>query len=270
MELDALAPDAVEAEPEEEEAVFDMGALAPDEPVMELDALAPDAVEAEPEEEEAVFDMGTLAPDEPVMELDALAPDAVEAEPEEEEAVFDMGTLAPDEPVMELDALAPDAVEADDISGANDGPLATRTMADLYARQGLTSRALDVYRSLLKVSPADAELRRRVQALEGELQDGGGSTQEAMPEAPPFLDVDEGDDEDLSDNVWNPEAQAAGHEVDTPFAWTDETEDAPAAGPPISSYFQRLLSWESPGGAEGEDTGPSVSDGDPETLWDGV
>lgn len=43
----------------------------------------------------------------------------------------------------------------------------TETMAELYLQQGFTDEALQVYRQLLAANPADANLRARVQQLEG-------------------------------------------------------------------------------------------------------
>ena len=42
-----------------------------------------------------------------------------------------------------------------------DGAFVTRTMADLYAKQGLTERALTVYEHLLRADPEDADLVAR-------------------------------------------------------------------------------------------------------------
>jgi hypothetical protein len=311
--------------PEQEEEVLDMGALAPDEPVMEREALAPEQEEEE-QEEETVLDMEGLAPgervveldalgplvvDEPVLDLEDLAPDASTAEPDwwgsGDEAVLDFSDLGSEERMVELDSLgppevdeAPAAVEleaplepeapvtmepraptAEEPSEAveepeeppepssGDGPLVTRTMAELYARQGLRSLALEVYRQILAGSPRDEGVRERVASLEAELGTGGTASAEAEPEAPPFLDaVDEGD---LSDHAWDAAAQAAGHDVDTPFAWTTGVaEDAPPARPPISAYFRRLLAWEPRGGAdsaEGTEEGISAPEGDDFTNW---
>lgn len=49
---------------------------------------------------------------------------------------------------------------------ADDGPR-TRTMAELYARQGLTDRAVRIYESLLAEHPGDVELEARLAELKG-------------------------------------------------------------------------------------------------------
>jgi hypothetical protein len=63
----------------------------------------------------------------------------------------------------------------------------------------------------------------------------------------------EEEEEGVAGHAWDAEAQQERHEVDTPFAWTEEdVEEAPADGPAIGSYFARLLAWEPAGGWEGD------------------
>jgi tetratricopeptide (TPR) repeat protein len=248
MDFGALAPDEPEAA---EKAVMDFGALAPDEPalgepaveeeVMDFGALAPDEPEAA---EEAVMEFGALAPDEPeaveeeVMDFGALAPDEPAlAEPAVEEEVMDFGALAPDEPasaepaveeeVMGFDVLAPDEpVLAEQIQ--------TRTMADLYVTQGLIGRAIDVYEHLVDEAPDDRGVRARLE----ELRAGGVESLEAE-------ERDDGEVEALArDLAASGEAE---HEVDTPFAWSeelDEQETDAVDGPSIGRFFEDLLSYE--------------------------
>jgi len=287
MDLAALAPNP---EPEE---IVDLGALAPDpepEQVMDLAALAPDA---EPEE---IVDLGALAPDpepEEVMDLAALAPD-----PDLEE-VMDLAALAPDpdlelddsstheseddvEPV-ELNDLAPDEVDsgaqatdaAADLATWSEQsrhmdeqsrhmernePVYTRTLAELYVKQGFVDKALGVYRHLLDADPGAAGIRARID----ELESGAAAASVAHPparQAPPPL-PDLADDEDWPGD--GPESHGfggdeevetlardlaesgdSGHEVSTPFAWNEDEEADPAEpGSGIGDYFDRLLAWE--------------------------
>jgi pentatricopeptide repeat protein len=44
--------------------------------------------------------------------------------------------------------------------------LETNTLAELYVKQGLPDRAIDVYRSMLRVEPGNAAARRRLAELE--------------------------------------------------------------------------------------------------------
>jgi len=48
-----------------------------------------------------------------------------------------------------------------------DRPILTRTMGDIYARQGFLARALEVYEHLRAESPDDEELRARLEELKG-------------------------------------------------------------------------------------------------------
>ena len=278
MDLAALAPD--EAVEEEEEVVMDLAALAPDEAVeeeeevvMDLAALAPDA-EAEPEEEP--LELAALAPDEApddevldeaVMDLAALAPDVtLHAAPDTpdlfpDEALLDRDELAPspgwfshedsgivifasDAGVSAADVLPDDPLPSDELT--EEPRLVTRTMAELYARQGFTDRALETFRQLLEATPGDPGLRRRIAELEAAEALEEAAARAAAP--PPGFDEDEG----VTGHAWDAEAQQALHEVDTPFAWTEEDTEEEAAGPAIGAYFERLLAWE-PGGGDWDD-----------------
>ena len=71
-----------------------------------------------------------------------------------------------------------------------DSPFVTRTMAELYARQGYRAAALDVYRQLAIRHPEDADIRDRIAELTGERD---RAVAEATPVAaePPHADRDE-------------------------------------------------------------------------------
>jgi tetratricopeptide (TPR) repeat protein len=241
VDLSALAPD-----PEPESEAMDLAALAPDEEsepeaemeLMDLGALAPDA---EPEPEVEVMDLGALAPDpEPeaeleVMDLGALAPDK-EAEPEVE--AMDLGALAPDD-VLDLSELAPTAApEGDPEMDANE-PIYTRTLAELYVRQGFLDQALDVFRNLLAAEPGATDIETRIAELEG--QTGAPPPPVPEPDAPAEEEV-----ERLARDL--AEGGKDAHEVDTPFAWMEEeasVESEPAQdGPDVGNYFDDLLAWE--------------------------
>ncbi|MHB1194113.1 MAG: hypothetical protein ACYC6F_13820 [Longimicrobiales bacterium] len=224
---------APEPEPEpESEPVVDVAFLAPDEPglepepepepVVDVAFLAPDEPEPAPEpapEPEPVVDVAFLAPDEPEPVPEPAPEPVVEAEP-----VVDLAFLAPDEPEP-----APEDLPSDELPGSE--PLVTRTIAELYARQGLTERALGVYRQLLEVSPGDRELRHRVEELEGAA---------AAPAPEPV------DDACDLDQVWATAGSEQQDEVETPFAWTAPADagDAPPPEPSAAAYFSRMLAWE--------------------------
>ncbi|HUF76397.1 MAG TPA: tetratricopeptide repeat protein, partial [Longimicrobiales bacterium] len=277
----ALAPD------EPEEPVLDMAALAPDEPeepVLDMAALAPDAG-PEPGGQEAI-DIGLLSPDEPkevVIDLDALRGHASEVgQPQEDR---DATTELPGEeptPIPGVDVEAPRA-EADEATGGADErapdpgaeageeevgeqepageeedaadddesaePVYTRTLAELYVKQGAVARALGVLRHLHAADPDDPELAERI----AQLEDGA--------DAP----LDQPSAESSGDRrAWRPDQQAEepdeevealardlsqagddGHDVQTPFAWGEQEAEAPATeDQTIRDYFDGLLSWE--------------------------
>jgi tetratricopeptide (TPR) repeat protein len=228
-----LAPDG----PATDAEVFEA-----DEPVVDVLALAPD----EPETE--VLD---VAPDEPVVDIFALAPDEPEVD------IFD---LAPDEPVLDVLDLRPDgrgeeqAVRKPDSPAVEDSlpmdemvdtePVLTRTMAELYLEQGLADRALRVYRGLLADDPEDDELQARIAELE------------CRPEVTVRVEPEGADEEaELADPAWDAEAQAAPHDVDTPFAWTDDEGEQAFTGPAIGTFFDQLLAWQ-PDHSRADDDGP--------------
>jgi len=244
LDMAALAPD------EPEEPVLDMAALAPDEPdepVLDMAALAPD------EPDEPVLDMAALAPDEPdeaVLDMAALAPEP--AAGTEVDDVVDVDFLAPNEPdeiVIDLDALRSHGVDTEgseeeaetvappvedddpDDEGAG-GPVYTRTLAELYVKQGAVDRALGVLRHLSASAPDNRELADRI----AQLEEGGDGASDASDE--PEEEV-----ESLARDL--AQSGEGAHDVETPFAWGEqEAEEPPSEGPTIRDYFDGLLSWE--------------------------
>ncbi|MFQ5536735.1 MAG: hypothetical protein ACE5GJ_04715, partial [Gemmatimonadota bacterium] len=263
-----LAPDE-ELEEELEEVVEEFSGA----PVVSLEDLAPEEPVAE---EEAVAEVAELVPDEAVMSLDELAP--------EEPAAEEVAGGAEEEAVAEVEALAPEE------------PLPTRTLADLYARQGLIERALVVYRQLLEVTPGDEGLRSRILELETSLEgeaaedagpiaigeeavadvteaaeeaeageeEAGTSLGERAPEEPGGEAAVVAEEAAVTDSAWHPESHAEVHDVDTPFAWTggeEEPEEGENGGPTVGEYFSRILNW-----TLTEEAGP----GDERGLGDGA
>ena len=153
----------------------------------------------------------------------------------------------------ESEASADELPESDEEEAGHG--LYTRTMAELYARQGLEARALDVYEQLLAAAPGDEELRARVEALRErvEVERSQAPPAEAAPApavAPPAPDPDaerraEEEMEILAQD-WARPAEQPG-ELSSPFAWAsdeaDPEEEAEAQGPPVRDYFRRMLSW---------------------------
>ncbi len=257
-DLAALAPLPSEEATASDEDVWDIAALAPDSSEAASPAAGGDVVTATPGERAVageVWDIAALAPDEAaqgavatlVVDIASLAPEAPapaseEAEDESaaEREVWDIAALAPDESGEGGD----DGDDRDDGDGGGDEggeddlsvgdgePLYTRTMADLFARQGLTERALDVYRHLLGDHPGDPDLLERIARLEAE--------------------ADHEDEEESEIQARRLAASGEGrHDVDTPFTWTEsEGPEVRSDAPPVGEYFRRMLSWTPPDESE--------------------
>ena len=112
------------------------------------------------------------------------------------------------------------------------GPV-TRTLAELYAGQGLYGHALGLYRRLLERDPDDAALRDRM----SELQSLSAKSAAAGPDA---------------EEVRTPEREGAegpgeSGESGAPVAQTPASASGPgrSAGPSARHYLQGLLSWAS-------------------------
>jgi hypothetical protein len=220
--------------------------------VMSLDDLAPDP---EPEPELAVMSIDDLAPD-PEPELEVMSIDDLAPDPEPEMEVMSLDDLAPDpvpQPdVVSLGELPPAAPAAKEPAA----PVQTRTLAELYVKQGFVDKALDVLRQLHAKHPGADDIARRIDELErgaqelaraslhaqsapGDLSDEGGSEE----------DLDAGDETDEMEALARDMAEgSAEHEVDTPFTWTEsDAADEPgtaADGPRIGDYLDGLLAWE--------------------------
>ena len=206
---------------------------------------------------------------EPASPMDAFAAEdlpfltSADPEPSESEAVDDLPFLTSGEPTPEPIGYG----LSDDPD--DEGPI-TRTMADLYARQGLNDRALRVYRRLLERAPGDAGLVERVATLTAlvvsaspvesaerlswpaQLEESGAPAvvpraeqpADAAPRAPRRSTDDEM--ETLAQD-WARGPHATG-EISTPFAWTAKLPPAEAALPDdgrlVREYFRALLEWE--------------------------
>jgi hypothetical protein len=248
MELADRAPDA-EVEPAD--AVLDLMDLAPDvdgaseEDVIDLGELAPESVTAA--EDESALTM---------MDLMGRAPETADKpEPgaeESDEIVIDLDALSPARSSAETEAVPDDEVDgsASDGDGHSDEaadeaapaepddnglgePVYTRTLGELYVKQGATDQAIEVFRHLTSVSPGDAEIARRLEEIES------GASLDEEETAKPDQEV-----ERLARDL--AEGGNGTHDVESPFAWADEggggTEDA-EPGPTIGDYFEGLLTW---------------------------
>lgn len=143
----------------------------------------------------------------------------------------------------------------------------TRTMAEVYASQGLLDRAVEVYSHLLGEDPENGELAARLEELREQRRarraqghEGGAGAAPTVPEAAapeaavPDAGAEQGDEDDEGVLLHLP--SGAGDVVESPFAWTQADEEEPGDagkdtegdGPPLSAFFDEILSW-SPTGA---------------------
>ncbi len=281
IERTALVPDAPSSAPDN---VMDLAALAPDVPaedVMELAALAPEPPTEPESTAEDVVELAALAPEPPTesesttedtVELAALAPDSPDAS-STEEGVLDLAALAPD-PVEPASVDTNEPASGPRGNDVEDGePVYTRTLAELYVRQGFMERAAEVYRHLLGAEPDAQDLRQRLAELEGDeptptSTPRSGATEEA-PGEPREADPAEASGAGSPDGGAVPPVDGSGEteeevetlardladagddsdDVDTPFAWSAPAEDAetgPAErsdGDGAAGYFDGLLDW---------------------------
>lgn len=96
---------------------------------------------------------------------------------------------------------------------AESGEIATSTLAEIYAQQGLLGRALSIYRRMLTRTPDDREIAGRIQSLEQRIAETGaepaverGSEPAASRERLPW-------DPPVEDAVSDPADQPSGTEV---------------------------------------------------------
>jgi len=299
LDIAALAPD---------EVILDIAALAPDEVILDIAALAPD---------EVILDIAALVPDEVILDIAALAPDedddavleiAALAPHDEGAVILEVAELAPDAVALVDEVVEREIYEvrggggglrgADRVEnpfsheplsplGARPAPprggaprIYTRTLGELYARQGFIDRAVEVFRQLWTERPDDAGLARRLAELEDQLAGRASPGPAAGPVAEPTVDAAVEDvspvpeepapaetatvaaagplphrdrDEELETLARDLMGHAERHpEIDTPFAWTDGVDEEAAGGsvnsaepgPTIGSYFDDLLGWQ--------------------------
>ena len=65
------------------------------------------------------------------------------------------------------------------------GEIATSTLAEIYAQQGLLGRALSIYRRMLARAPEDAGIADRIRSLEVRMAEAGPEPQAEPASGPP-------------------------------------------------------------------------------------
>jgi tetratricopeptide (TPR) repeat protein len=91
-------------------------------------------------------------------------------------------------PDMEDDAFEGEPITLGDERGMSD-EIATMTLADIYASQGYTSRALKIYREVQKRQPDNAALASKIQLLEKHVRAAIDAARTPEPDEPVATDV---------------------------------------------------------------------------------
>jgi tetratricopeptide (TPR) repeat protein len=181
--------------------------------------------------------------------------------------------LRPEEEVVEaiLNGAVPQTVRAEDTwwyeevseseepAPSKDADLLTRTMADLYAEQGLRREAAEIYRELLKDAPGDPGLLARLEALQTE--EPPAARAEEDQEGPPGDDLEPWTGSSESDVEAEP--VPLGRPKGT--LWLDELRRLLRAGEEHAASLSEAESQQSPPGRSA-----SAGEGGPgEKLADG-
>jgi len=158
--------------------VVSIASLAPGVPVApDGSTVAPsDAALEVSGDDRPVVPIASLAPGEPDAQVASqaapptAAPDAApESIPDDDDRlVVPITSLAPGEQdTVPISTLAPEAGEdAPENDGWGGGEIYTQTLAELYAAQGATDRAIEVYVKLIADDPDNGALQKRLDALE--------------------------------------------------------------------------------------------------------
>lgn len=144
----------------------------------------------------------------------------------------------------------------------------TRTMGELYARQGHYRRAVRVFERLVERSPDDRSLRERLEELRSRSEDATPPAADPVQGTPPPAGIGavgspegagDSDETETLAREWAEGPDRTG-ELSTPFAWGEEGEEGSEApgGPSAGDRFRQVLEWEAraaePAGAEGEES----------------
>ena len=104
-------------------------------------------------------------------------------------------------------------------AGSESGEIATSTLAEIYAQQGLLGRALSIYRRMLSRTPEDAEISGRIQNLERRIAETGPTSEDRIAE------IEEQRTAARERLPWDPPEEPGGEGV----------EESPPASPPAAS-----------------------------------
>lgn len=171
----------------------------------------------------------------------ALAPPVTAAGPEYLEApdapdVSDMDDLRED--IAPLRAVphgsVPDGVELEtpiDTQPDPDAGPRTRTMAELYVRQGMPDRAIGVYEHLARNDPENEELAARLAELRSRVADGGDSDSLATARRPEAPEADGPVADPLEEAARDVAESGHSSPVESSFTWAQGEGEEPGEAP---------------------------------------
>lgn len=164
-----------------------------------------------------------------------------------------------------------------DPEGDRSPPLVTRTMAELYVRQGFLERGVEVYRQLAEQDPENRDLAERLEELEETLSiqsaegdapaDQGtrmaGRAHEGEAGFPSRGQAEDDDPAGVAPQWAGGDPAGSSLSRGTPFAWAPEDSEGGEEagegeahdGPTAARYFEDLLAWE-PGAVPIASLGP--------------
>ncbi|HEY7472841.1 MAG TPA: hypothetical protein VIE68_10900 [Gemmatimonadota bacterium] len=120
-------------------------------------------------------------------------------------------------------------------AGVETGEIATSTLAEIYAQQGLLGRALSIYRRMLSRTPEDSDISGRIQALERRIAEAGPTSEERVAQL---------DGERTRERLpWDPPVpeERAASEAAAPSTPTADSVTPPRLGPMDSRAFATWL-----------------------------
>jgi tetratricopeptide (TPR) repeat protein len=213
--IEELAPDSGESE-----LVVDIADLAPD--------ASSDAEIASPDVSGPVVGIGDLAPDsrasDAVVDIEDLAPEGYERPSPAAPEVAPMPEGPPPFTRPPMPEPTGRASGADDDGVEDEGPW-TRTMAELYVRQGHPDRAIRIYRRLAGNDPDDASIATRLAELDTD---------------PETVDIADARPGPIGVRDLEPEPEMEG-----------KAEEG--ADPTVSEYLTTLLAWRPSPRSDGDD-----------------
>jgi tetratricopeptide (TPR) repeat protein len=222
------------------------------------DALPPadfDAEEIDPAEVGAGDEAGSIEPDDATAGIDvvSLEIDIVET------VQLEDADLTPEEAEAIVAENLPAWVEEEPQPWGSTGEVVTETMAEVYASQGLTERAVEIYRQLRRLLPDDHRIEARLLELEDVL---------AMPTGGEAEEPDVQDREawlEKVESAWTGGDGAVGADDETMYGWPSRREDEAPDARPIGAYFRAVLAWRPPQGPP-EDVVPEYDGPDDATV----